>query len=111
LFKKVMRDLKHIGYTLNYDIVDVADYGVPQRRKRLVLVGSRIGMIKVAPGTNNVKTVGDVIRNLESPSNADDPLHKIFPEHTTRIRDMISLIPKNGGSRKGLPAKYKLKCH
>jgi len=111
LFKKVIGDLKHIGYTLSYNIVDFAGYGVPQHRKRLVLVGSRIGMIKIAPGTNNAKTVGDVIRNLKPPSDIDDPLHKIFQEHTTRIRDMISLIPKNGGSRKDLPVKYKLKCH
>jgi DNA (cytosine-5)-methyltransferase 1 len=42
---------------------------------------------------------------------SNDPLHSIFPHHTPEIQYKISLIPKNGGSRKDLPQKYTLKCH
>ena len=41
-----------MGYFLDYDVVNVEKYGVPQRRKRLVLVGSLLSQIKVAPSPN-----------------------------------------------------------
>ncbi len=39
LFKQVVKELNELGYP-KVDIVDVKDYGVPQRRKKLVMVGS-----------------------------------------------------------------------
>ena len=40
-----------------------------------------------------------------------DPIHKIYPRHTPRIKKMISMIPKIGCSRGDLPDEYRLKCH
>ena len=37
LFKRVFSQLKKLGYHPQYRVVNVADYGVPQRRKRLVM--------------------------------------------------------------------------
>ena len=49
LFHKAIGRLKAIGYNhIDYKVVNVKDYGVPQSRKRLVMVGSRLGAIKVA---------------------------------------------------------------
>ncbi len=43
--KKVIEELliafKEIGYLINWEIVNAADYGVPQRRKRVIIVGLR----------------------------------------------------------------------
>ncbi|MFD0870721.1 DNA cytosine methyltransferase [Paenibacillus residui] len=111
LFKKVYRKLKEIGYNLDYDIVNVAEYGVPQRRKRFVLVGSRLAEINIAKGTGLKQTVKDVIGLLESTAVTSDPIHQIYPKHKERIMEMIKLIPKNGGGRKDLPEEYILSCH
>lgn len=35
----VLRELNNIGYKVHGEIVDFADFGVPQRRKRFILVG------------------------------------------------------------------------
>ena len=110
LFKSIIRKLKKLGYDIVFKVVNVADYSVPQRRKRLVLIGSKICKIDITVGINTIITVKDTFSKLKK-SGKNDELHKIYPKHTQHIQEMISLIPKNGGSRKDLPNKYKLECH
>jgi DNA (cytosine-5)-methyltransferase 1 len=111
LFQKAVRTLKKLGYCIDYKVVNVKDYGVPQSRKRLVLVGSRLGKITVADSINVKVTVKDVIGDLPTPEESDDKLHKIFPSHSDDVLNRIRLTPKDGGSRKDLPKEYLLKCH
>ncbi|WP_274362915.1 DNA cytosine methyltransferase [Paenibacillus thermotolerans] len=111
LFEEVAKELKILGYNIDFDVVNVSKYGVPQRRKRFVMVGSRVGEIKISPGNNERKTVREMIGGLESAFTTSDPVHRIFPKHVKRIEEMISNIPKNGGSRRDLPEKYILDCH
>ncbi len=112
LFKKAVRILKYeLKYEVDFKVVNVKDYGVPQSRRRLVLVGSRLGTIKVAEPLNEKKTVRQTIEHLPLPENSSDPIHKIFPTHIPSVQKRIELTPKNGGSRKDLPKQYLLKCH
>ncbi len=46
LFVDVRDRLTALGYELDYRMVNVANYGVPQRRKRFVMIGSRIDAFK-----------------------------------------------------------------
>ena len=110
LFKAIIRKLEKLGYYLVYKVVNVADYSVPQRRKRLVLLGSKLCEIDIANGQNTLITVKTALRKLKK-NNKNDELHKIYQKHTRHIQKMISLIPKNVGSRKDLPNKYRLDCH
>ncbi len=112
LFEDAVKILKKVGFKwIDYKVVNVKNYGVPQNRKRLVLVGSRLGEIKVAEETSERKTVRQTIENLPIPENTNDLIHKIFPKHTLLVQKRIELTPKNGGSRKDLPKEYLLKCH
>jgi DNA (cytosine-5)-methyltransferase 1 len=111
LFKSALKIFDSLGYDVDWKIVNVKDYGVPQSRERLVLVGSRLGEIKVAEPTNEKQTVRQVIGDLTVPEKSNDPVHKIFPVHTDRIQKRIELTPKNGGGRKDLPKEYTLECH
>lgn len=110
LFKKVFRELKKMGYNPKYNVINVRDYGIPQNRKRLVLVGSILGDIDIADGQNIKVTVKDIIGKLPSPNISDDPAHKIYPNHTLKILEMIKKIPKDGGGRKDVP-EFTLACH
>jgi len=100
-----------LRYHVNYDVVNVKDYGVPQSRKRLVMVGSRLGQINVAAPTDEKVTVRQKIGALPIPESSKDPLHKMFPKHTDKIFQLIREIPKDGGSRKDLGEENQLKCH
>lgn len=110
LFKAIIRKLKKLGYNIAYRVVNVADYSVPQRRKRLVLVGSKLDEIDIANEKNEIITVKKALSKLKKKCKSDE-LRKIYPQHSSHIQKMISLIPKNGGSRKDLPEQYQLECH
>lgn len=111
-FKKALRDLEKAGYYKpDWKIVNIKDYGVPQNRKRLVLVGSRLAPLEIAKPNKRKKTVRQVIGNLPTPEESKDPLHKIFPTHSKDVLNLIKDIPKNGGSRKDLGEHRQLKCH
>ncbi|MCK4447906.1 MAG: DNA cytosine methyltransferase [Candidatus Marinimicrobia bacterium] len=111
LFKKLVKELIKLGYRIDYKVVNVKNYKVPQRRKRLVLIGSKLGNITVPIGNGEIISVRDTIGNLESINQTDDPIHKIVAHHTKRIQNIIKRIPRDGGSRKDLPKRYILECH
>lgn len=54
---KVIDDLSEafekIGYTINIETLNAADYGVPQRRKRVIIVGSKYGKKFLFPETTH----------------------------------------------------------
>ena len=110
-FRHVFKELKRLGYNPKKEVVNVKDYGVPQSRKRLVMIGSRIGDLDVAEASREPATVRKFIGDLESVEETKDPLHKIYAGHSSKILDMIRLVPKDGGSRKDLPEEYILECH
>jgi len=111
LFHDVIDKLKRMGYTIEKKVVNMVDYGIPQRRKRLIMVGSLLGEVNIVKGNSEKKTVSDTIGQLEGVEETDDPVHKIYPNHTKRIQKIISMIPEDGGSRKDLKRKYWLECH
>lgn len=112
-FQQFIKVLVDLGYNdaENYEIVNMKDFEIPQSRKRLTLVASRLGKIKIAQGTKKKIYVKDVIGNLLKPEDSTDPIHKIYPTHSERIMQRIKLTPKDGGSRSDLPKKFELACH
>lgn len=92
-------------------VLDAADYGVPQRRRRMILVGSRKGAVSLPAGLRRSKTVHDAIGKMPKPGDSGDPLHDFPEKRDPRIVRLIKLVPKNGGSRADLPSRYLLPCH
>jgi DNA (cytosine-5)-methyltransferase 1 len=111
LFKNVIKELEKMGYNPKVKVVRIQEYGVPQRRKRLVMVGSLKGQLEAAKSTGEKMTVRDMIGHLESVSVTKDPVHKIVASHGFKVLERIKMTPKNGGSRKDLPKRFELECH
>jgi DNA (cytosine-5)-methyltransferase 1 len=111
-FRDLCKGLREIGYELTYDVKDASRYGVPQRRRRLILLGSRRFKIEFAKENKRVRTVHDAIGHMAEPGKSRDALHNL-PEkkRVARIVRLIRDIPKNGGSRGDLPRYRQLKCH
>ena len=43
ILKQILEDFSRIGYKLEYQVINMATYGVPQLRKRAIFVGNRTG--------------------------------------------------------------------
>ncbi len=42
IIQQICEDFANCGYDISWDILDAADFGVPQQRKRVILIGKRI---------------------------------------------------------------------
>ncbi len=90
------------GYATNHAVVRCEFHGVPQKRRRLVLLASRLGPISMLKRTAAPATVGDCIGNLppiaEGLSHPDDPAHVSLPLSPMNKKRIIQSRP--GGSWK-----------
>lgn len=106
------------GYGVQGQIVDLARYGVPQRRKRAVVVATRNGRTFAMPSPTHtlqqLRTVRDAISHLprldSGQSDSHDPWHRA-PKHTPRIIERIEKIPADGGDMRDLSEADQLVCH
>jgi len=110
-FFLLCKALRRLGYSFQHRVLNAADYGVPQRRRRLILLASRFGPVPFASPALIRRTVRGAIGWLPHPKHSRDILHNIKETRTPRIRDLIRRIPKNGGSRRDLGAQSQLSCH
>ena len=111
-FINLVERLEHDGYRVVVQVLDVSYFGVPQRRKRLILSASRVGTPRLAAAVSPRKTVRDAIGGLKQPGNSGDSLHDCPTKYrSARVQAMIEAIPKDGGSRHSLPESMKLDCH
>ncbi|MBI5898671.1 MAG: DNA cytosine methyltransferase [Rhodocyclales bacterium] len=110
-FTGMRNELRKLGYRIVVHILDAADYGVPQRRKRLIMLASRVHQPEIARTTENRVTVRQALKGLGAPSRTKDKLHSIPENRSAEVRALIACIPKNGGSRSALGSEYQLNCH
>jgi len=110
-FSVFVERIRALGYRGEYRVLDAADFGVPQRRKRLIFLAGLKGSIPFADPVKKRRTVWDAISHLPTAGKSGDPLHDLLSVHQPRIQEIIRNIPKDGGSRTSLPKKLWLKCH
>lgn len=114
VFNDFVAVLKSLNYNVTYKVVNAADYGVPQRRKRLLLLASRIKKINFIEPTHPVPvTVREAIGGLPpigaGIQNGVDRLHitsALSPINLMRIQHSVP-----GGSWRDWPGNLVLKCH
>jgi DNA (cytosine-5)-methyltransferase 1 len=111
-FADLCSGLRALGYQITFAIKDAAYYGVPQRRRRLILLAGRGYEIQFAPEERRLRSVRGAIGKMSEPGRSRDALHNI-PEkkRAGRIVKLIRDIPKDGGSRGDLPRSRQLECH
>jgi len=111
---KLKAGLEACGYKIDVKILNMSHYGVPQARRRMILLASRLGKIEVIAqelDSKHMATVRDAIAFLPPVGGSGDSLHDIVEQRKPKTQKMVALIPKDGGSRTDLPSKYQLECH
>lgn len=115
IFNEFKACLDELEYKIDYKIVDCSKYGIPQKRRRLVLLASKLGNIHLLPPDclGAKRTVRDVIGKLPKLENGgidqQDPLHRcarLTDINLKRIRQS-----KPGGTWRDWDKSLILRCH
>jgi len=110
-FKTLCNALKRLGYVVNWSILNARDYGVPQRRKRLMLLAGLRQNVPFASRDAKMHTVREAFARLPAVGESGDPPHDVTENRSERIKKLIASVPHNGGSRTDLPSSRQLECH
>ena len=118
-FQRFLQMLDRLCYNHVHGVIDARRYGVPQRRRRLVLLAAR-KLLPCLPapthgdGLNPIKTVRNAIAGfppiVAGGCSANVPNHvaaKVSELNLERLR----ATPVDGGDRRSWPSRLCLKCH
>ena len=118
-FRRFLRILRLAGYKCAVGVLNAKDYGVPQNRKRLVLVGSRTFKPSLPKPTHGERiqeyqTVRQTISHY--PSLSAGETHLDVPNHASSGLSALSLrriraTAHDGGGWKSWPRELMLDCH
>lgn len=103
-FENIVNSFLSIGYSISYTLIDSSLYGVPQKRERVFLMGTRLQHkkfnfpkpdVKPYGFLKSFKNVGDAINDLANFENEEFPNHIIL-NHSDIVKRRYELIPEGG---------------
>ena len=115
IYEQFLEVLCRNGYNIDSKVIFCPDYGIPQTRRRFVLVGSLLGPIKIISPTHNRNEVHvrDHIRNLPpleaGAVDPNDPMHRSSALSEKNLARIRASIP--GGTWRDWPEELRCECH
>src|SRR5262249_55003552 len=120
-FAELLEGLDTLGYRVVWSVIDAADFGVPQHRRRLLLIGSRFALPKLPDATHSaidpnlhshvtVREAIGALRSLNPGKKDPEDVYHVARSHSDLTLKRLRAIPEGGG-RADLPASLQLECH
>jgi DNA (cytosine-5)-methyltransferase 1 len=115
VFKRFAQRIKKLRYYVSHEVVDCSDFGVPQTRRRLVFLASKLGPIALERSNRkrSPKTVKQAISRL--PAIKADEVHKSDALHQASGLSKLNMkrikASKPGGTWRDWNATLVAKCH
>lgn len=110
-FQQFRVGLTQAGYQHDYAVLNAQDFGVPQRRRRLVLVALRDGGVPENWKSHDIpiRSVRDAIAHLPPAGFSGDALHDLPERRSPAVIQRIRATPTDGGSRRD--SGIECRCH
>lgn len=118
-YQRFIRILRSLDYHLAEGVLDAKRYGVPQTRRRYVLIAVRRGraslpLAEFGAGLRDYLTVRDCISHY--PPIEAGGSHPLVPNHVAAAISETNLnrlrcTPRDGGDRRAWPPGLRLQCH
>lgn len=110
--REIINDFQNLGYKVECKILNSADFGVPQVRKRVIFIGTKLDKEIIFPKKNikeylTVKEVLDGFPPLESGEESAVPNH-VAMNHSEQMLEKMKYV-KDGGSREEIPVSIRPK--
>ncbi len=119
ILEELKRALNELGYRVTDPLVmDASSLGVPQRRKRCIMLAASDDACLQAfldtdtsqPGRSVYDAIGRLAVLESGQRHPKDDMHKARSHSEIALR-RLSKIPRDGGSRASLPPELELECH
>lgn len=118
-FRRFLRLLTSNGYQYVFDVLDAKSFGVPQNRRRLVLIAMKgrqpsLPAAKFGANLRPFRTVREAISRF--PPIKPGSRHRKVPNHVAAAISDLNLerlhcTPHDGGDRRSWPNRLRLDCH
>jgi len=111
VFNQLLRSLK--GYWVDAQVIDCRTIGLPQTRKRLVLIASKLGPIHLPHFERKQQSVRSVIGELPplqaGETDPSDRIHRASALSKMNLERIRASVP--GGTWRDWPEELKAACH
>jgi DNA (cytosine-5)-methyltransferase 1 len=93
----IVSTAEKLGYSVAWQVLNTADFGVPQIRERCIVLGSLDGLVTFPTATHSKEaagglkpwvTAGEVLGDLDTPENDGDEGHYAGGQHNDLLREI-----------------------
>ena len=110
--QRILSDFREAGYQMNVTTLCAADYGVPQKRNRVIFIGNRIGANNYHPqpifDALHYNTTASAIADLmDHPS--DPAFNHVPTKHSLEMQERLMAVPEGQSLYEGYSDAWK-KC-
>lgn len=104
--EEIVKEFERVGYTVKYDVLNAVNYGVPQQRRRIFVIGTldKENKFKFPKETTKRITIAEALKGLpklKSGETSDIPNHNAM-NHSKQMLEKMNYV-KDGGNRNDIP--------
>lgn len=110
--EEIVKEFKKVGYSVKYDVLNAANFGVPQQRRRIFVIGTlkENNKFKFPDETKEIVTIKEALKGLpklKSGETSSIPNHNAM-KHSEQMLQKMSYV-KDGGNRQDIPEEIRPK--